>query len=509
MIIPPAVSAPAAIPSTNAVPMLSPTDGTVFAPIEPLFDDGGASIVDLSRLGRLESAASVIESLAQPAVLSSSIQPVGVTPELAGLDPQASPLDRTAASAADPLTELLPAAQRFVEAFNDLQTQSLADADGAIAYAPRAPVERRGTEPLDRLPFEPEGLDGVGANAQRQAEQPALARLAELGIVVQEPLDAQSTATQLGLDIPTLRSALQNNPQATSAALAESAQVISQLAADAADENRRTSRLEAESAAQETIQQADLFADTARQNDLEANDANALLQRQIADNALNAALQQRDALSEPAPVRPDETDSLPVSNRNPAAEPDVIAAQRAQAELAASRLPSDNTILPRTLQADNAAAQTPEAPQADEPQTDRRFDRQGERVSDTNSPLPAERQAITRVQQPAEVQVSEGVERRPPLGAADFNRNQLLAGDPAIAAAVAAFHLGERGFLASGQARVMARQIGADRAVVPVVPTQAVELDLQNNERERSQQLVTWQWRSAGQAVAGTGLTAA
>ena len=238
-------------------PAVSPVDLPVLASATARIDVlaqpgvvGSASIVDVSKLGQLLSASTRLES---PPIAADAVDRVAEQGASTGVD--------------DGFARLVAAAQAFVEVFNDFQTGQTSNVQDPLV----APLQNVLLIAINELP----AWDN---------ENTLLASLAQVGINVQDAPSAVDSA-QLTIDLTALESAFNANPAATSASVAQAFQAIGQIAAQLASQNVDLFISETDVAPPASL--FDMLPVTA--SSLAANGADTLLQGFLADQAPVAA----------------------------------------------------------------------------------------------------------------------------------------------------------------------------------------------------------------------------
>ena len=182
-------------PNSFTPPVAINPNAALIEPLtQPVVVDSSASIVDLSKLGQLLSAATF---QSQQLVASATEQDAR-----ANLD--------------NGFGRLQAAAQLFVDAFNNFQTGDVNDVNNPL-FAPFAPFGNPLLLALNGLP----ALDNG---------QSLLASLARVGINFQEALPGAGNS-QLTLDLTALEAAFNDSPSATSALLGQAFQTLGQIEA--------------------------------------------------------------------------------------------------------------------------------------------------------------------------------------------------------------------------------------------------------------------------------------
>ena len=193
----PSAAFPASLPELAGV-----KPGAALIEVPPPVVIGGASIVDLSKLGQLLSASAMLQPRAQAA---GSVDAVGEQDADVNLD--------------DGFGKLLAAAQLFVDAFNQFQSDDVNNVQDPLL----APFENVLLLAINQLP----GVD---------SGKSLLSSLEQVGIGFQDAPNLVGSAP-LTIDLTALQSAFNANPAQTSALLAQAFQTIGVLAVQLAGQN--------------------------------------------------------------------------------------------------------------------------------------------------------------------------------------------------------------------------------------------------------------------------------
>lgn len=391
-ISPPRFAAPVGVEAFTAP--LDPPSLSDFAGL-----GSGASIVDISPLGQLLSAAASFQAQQVPSTTISS--GAGQTASGTGFG------------------ELLSAAQFFVEAFNNFQNST-----PSILQQPlHAPTDNPLLLALNALP-----ASGTG--------QSLLASLAQVGINFQEAAVPGNTG-QFKVDLNALQAAFNTDPAGTTSLLTRAFQALGQIAAKLAGQNASLFSSEAisppfQSAAAITFDVNALAGPLSTLNSADAAAVNAALQSLVSDQALSRALG-----ANPAQVQAAADKNTAAAVTSAAATPAMPIPQAATAE--SSQGVTDNATVP----AANAAALPAVAAAGSAAATD----------APTVAP------------------------------AAPFNDGHVPALDPSIAAAIAAYRVGDN--VAAGSASNAADALAVTE-VGAVTRIQPVSLDLHDNRDSRA-----------------------
>ena len=254
---------------------------------------GGATMVDLSKLGQLLSASAMLQLRSQKAGF---VDAVGEQDASANLD--------------DGFGKLLAAAQFFIDAFNQFQSDDANPVQGPL----RAPFDNVLLLAINSLPAEDSGKS-------------LLSSLEQVGIGFQDASSSVGSAP-LRIDVTALQYAFNANPARTSALLAQAFQTIGQLAAKLAGQNVDLFVTGADQAP--PARSFDVLPVTlaAASPPITVDDVDTTLQRSLADQALRDAL---DANPAPAAVVPTVDTVAPAG-----APPLNIAPMQAAGELSAA-----------------------------------------------------------------------------------------------------------------------------------------------------------------------------
>lgn len=257
--------------STTTLPALAPTSfstvvgiNALAASLDPLAQpaiagvESGASIVELSKLGQLLSAATTFQ--AQQAAFDTANGVAGQ-----GADIGSS------------FGKLIAATQLFVSAFNNLQSGGAGGLQNPLGAPSGNPLLLALTE---------QTIPGTGKSL--------LASLAQVGINFQEGSTPGSTG-QFNIDLTVLQAAFKADPAGTSSLLAQAFQTLVQLAAKLVGQNVNAFGADASSAQLGNtlggqIDVSTLAGPLANLNSADAATVNAALQRALADQALINAL---------------------------------------------------------------------------------------------------------------------------------------------------------------------------------------------------------------------------
>jgi len=253
----------------------------------------GATMVDLSKLGQLLSASAMLQPRSQKAGF---VDAVGEQDASANLD--------------DGFGKLLAAAQFFIDAFNQFQSDDANSVQGPL----RASFDNVLLLAINALPAEDSGKS-------------LLSSLEQVGIGFQDTSSSVGSAP-LRIDVTALQYAFNANPARTSALLAQAFQTIGQLAAKLAGQNVDLFVVEADQVP--PARSFDVLPVTlaAASPPITVDDVDATLQRSLADQALRDAL---DANPAPAAIVPTVDTVAPAG-----APPLNIAPVQAAGELSAA-----------------------------------------------------------------------------------------------------------------------------------------------------------------------------
>lgn len=218
MNIPPLASpavAPVSLPELDAVSRIAAPIDALAQPLANLLVIGNASIVDLSNLGQLLSASSVLQQQAASVGAADAAEAVGEQNPSANVD--------------DGFGRLLAAAQLFVGAFNQFQSSNINDIADPLVASFQNPllVAINGLPPSSGSESESGSVEG----------QSLFAGLSQVGFSFQNGASNPAGNAQLTIDPSALESAFNANPAQTSALLTQTFQTIGQLAATVAGQN--------------------------------------------------------------------------------------------------------------------------------------------------------------------------------------------------------------------------------------------------------------------------------
>jgi hypothetical protein len=216
--IPPLASpavAPVSLPELDAVSRIAAPIDALAQPLANLLVIGNASIVDLSNLGQLLSASSVLQQQAASVGAADAAEAVGEQNPSANVD--------------DGFGRLLAAAQLFVGAFNQFQSSNINDIADPLVASFQNPllVAINGLPPSSGSESESGSVEG----------QSLFAGLSQVGFSFQNGASNPAGNAQLTIDPSALESAFNANPAQTSALLTQTFQTIGQLAATVAGQN--------------------------------------------------------------------------------------------------------------------------------------------------------------------------------------------------------------------------------------------------------------------------------
>lgn len=216
MNIPPLASpavAPVSLPELDAVSRIAAPIDALAQPLANLLVIGNASIVDLSNLGQLLSASSVLQQQAASVGAADAAEAVGEQNPSANVD--------------DGFGRLLAAAQLFVGAFNQFQSSNINDIADPLVASFQNPL----LVAINGLP------PSSGSESGSVEGQSLFAGLSQVGFSFQNGASNPAGNAQLTIDPSALESAFNANPAQTSALLTQTFQTIGQLAATVAGQN--------------------------------------------------------------------------------------------------------------------------------------------------------------------------------------------------------------------------------------------------------------------------------
>ncbi len=198
------LQAPLAVSPTSlpALAGIDPGTAQTLISAQAALAAGNASLVDLSKLGQLLSASAMVELQLQP-ILANVVDGVAEQDASTNLDAG--------------FATLLAAAQAFVDAYNQFQGTDVNNVQDPLL----APLQNVLLLAMNESPALNDGTT-------------LLANLAQVGIIFQ---DATGAAGSAQIDLTALASAFNANPAATSALLAQGFQTIAQIAAQLAAQN--------------------------------------------------------------------------------------------------------------------------------------------------------------------------------------------------------------------------------------------------------------------------------
>jgi hypothetical protein len=214
--IPPLASpavAPVSLPELDAVSRIAAPIDALAQPLANLLVIGNASIVDLSNLGQLLSASSVLQQQAASVGAADAAEAVGEQNPSANVD--------------DGFGRLLAAAQLFVGAFNQFQSSNINDIADPLVASFQNPL----LVAINGLP------PSSGSESGSVEGQSLFAGLSQVGFSFQNGASNPAGNAQLTIDPSALESAFNANPAQTSALLTQTFQTIGQLAATVAGQN--------------------------------------------------------------------------------------------------------------------------------------------------------------------------------------------------------------------------------------------------------------------------------